>query len=92
MLLFSSSAQPVMAVSDSLGRVSVVDGSSGRVLYAWRAHEFEAWIVALGKQPHIVFSGGDDCRLRLWDTRTGCVKPSITSKRQVYVCWFSTIC
>ena len=78
------SSQPVIAVSDSRGRVSMVelaDGGSSRLLYGWKAHEYEAWIVAFGYEPSIVFSGGDDCRLCMWDTRTGCVKPSFTSKR-----------
>ncbi len=73
----------MLAVSDSLGRISMVEvgAASTRLLHGWRAHEYEAWIVALGRQPHLVYSGGDDCRLRVWDTRVGFVKASLVSKR-----------
>ena len=76
------SQQHVVAVSDSLGMVSIVncEGAEFRVQQSWRAHEFEAWIVCLGQQPHRVFSGGDDCRLCVWDTRTRLERPAMTSR------------
>ena len=55
--------------------------SGPNVTKQWTAHNFEAWIVALGVDPSLVFSGGDDCRLCVWDIRTDCSKPSLTSKR-----------
>lgn len=75
-----------MAVSDSRGAVSIVDSGEGgggglRLLQSWHAHEFEAWIVCHGWQSHSVYSGGDDCRLCLWDTRSQLEKPAITCRQ-----------
>ncbi|CDJ41004.1 WD domain, G-beta repeat-containing protein, putative [Eimeria tenella] len=40
----------------------------------WRAHDAEAWAVAVS--PHssssLIATGADDCRLRLWDIRSCC--------------------
>ena len=52
----------------------------GRLRQSWHAHEFEAWIVCLGQQSHCVYSGGDDCRLCVWDTRGELEKPAMTSR------------
>ena len=75
----------MVAVSDSLGAVSVVTfegggGGGGKVIERWQAHEFEAWIVCFGHQTHMVYSGGDDCRLCVWDTRTKTTRPAAVMK------------
>ena len=77
------STSSAVAVSDSQGCVSIVDlGDSGPTLAKrWKAHQFEAWIVACGCDEHTVFSGGDDCRLCCWDTRENPTKPTLVSKR-----------
>ena len=84
---FHFSEEATVVVSDSLGRVTMVkvEGSSCRCLDSWKAHQFEAWITALGHHSHLVFTGGDDCKLCVWDTRTDCTKPCFVSKR--LVCW-----
>ena len=89
-LLFHFSEEATVAVSDSLGRITTVEvGESGpRCLDSWKAHQFEAWITALGHQSHLVFSGGDDSKLCVWDTRTGYKKPCFVSRR--LVCWKCT--
>lgn len=83
---YPNSQGQVVAVSDSLGAVSIVDcveggGGGLRLLQSWQAHQFEAWIVCLGWQSHLVYSGGDDCRLCLWDTRSQLEKPAIICRQ-----------
>ncbi|MBN3323848.1 DPH7 methyltransferase, partial [Atractosteus spatula] len=69
--------------SDSQGCVSVVsvDGAAPTVLSQWTAHSFEAWISAFSYwDTQLLYSGGDDCRLKGWDLRVGTC-PVFTSKR-----------
>ena len=84
------SEQSTIAVSDSLGCLSLVDlsHSGPRLVKHWKAHQFEAWIVCCGVDGgigsgdhHVLYSGGDDCRLCQWDTRESLNKPTFTSKR-----------
>ena len=59
-----------ICVSDSKGRVSIVDVASSRVANSFHAHDYEAWICAFDYfHPDIVFSGGDDVKLKRWDLR-----------------------
>uniref|UniRef100_W5M1M3 methylated diphthine methylhydrolase n=2 Tax=Lepisosteus oculatus TaxID=7918 RepID=W5M1M3_LEPOC len=69
--------------SDSQGCVSVVsvDGAAPTLLSQWTAHSFEAWISAFSYwDTQLLYSGGDDCRLKGWDLRVGTC-PVFTSKR-----------
>ncbi|KAG2448732.1 hypothetical protein HYH02_006087 [Chlamydomonas schloesseri] len=61
-----------VVVSSSGGTVSIVqvrpDGLER--LCEWEAHELEVWCAAWHRaQPHVVFSGADDCYFKAWDTR-----------------------
>ncbi|QRV76170.1 WD domain, G-beta repeat protein [Ceratobasidium sp. AG-Ba] len=48
----------------------------------WYAHEFEPWVAAWDYwSPRIVYSGGDDCKMKGWDTRTTCDSPTFVNKR-----------
>ena len=72
-------------VSDSGGSVSELtlsgSGNSFELLRKWKAHDFDAWITAYDRwNSSTVYSGGDDCTLKGWDTRTGCYKPTFVSK------------
>ncbi|KAJ7362022.1 Diphthine methyltransferase [Desmophyllum pertusum] len=75
-----------VVVSDSAGQMSLCKFNEGTSklcqILQWTGHEYEAWITAFDAwNSAIVYSGGDDCLLRGWDTRTDCQKPTFTSKR-----------
>uniref|UniRef100_UPI0037E97503 diphthine methyltransferase n=1 Tax=Semicossyphus pulcher TaxID=241346 RepID=UPI0037E97503 len=70
--------------SDSAGCVSVLTLAEGGLtaLSQWKAHDFEAWISAFSYwDTQLVYSGGDDCKLKGWDLRLGSSCPTFTSKR-----------
>lgn len=70
--------------SDSAGCVSVVALGEGALTLQsqWKAHDFEAWISAFSYwDTQLVYSGGDDCKLKGWDLRVGPSSPTFVSKR-----------
>ncbi|KAM5145480.1 diphthine methyltransferase [Mantella aurantiaca] len=81
------SGSPIKIVcSDSKGRLSLMQmeesSPSLDIQCQWGAHGFEAWIAAFNYwNSSTVFSGGDDCLLRGWDTRSTPDSPIFTSKR-----------
>ncbi|XP_028400590.1 diphthine methyltransferase-like [Dendronephthya gigantea] len=77
--------EPRITISDSGGGVSVVriaeNGCKIELEQKWKAHNFDAWITAYDRwNRHIVYSGGDDCLMKGWDTRTPCYKPIFVNK------------
>lgn len=63
-------AEVKIAVSDSKGRISIIDVGTSRVSQSFLAHDHEAWMCAFDCfHPKIVFSGGDDMKLKRWDLR-----------------------
>lgn len=54
---------------------------AGGIIREWKAHDYEAWICAADRfDVNAIYSGGDDCRLNVWDLRGDCSRPSITCK------------
>ena len=52
------------------------------MLNSWTGHSLESWIVACDRvNENILYTGADDCLLKMWDLRVGTKRPSITSKR-----------
>ncbi|XP_071478335.1 LOW QUALITY PROTEIN: diphthine methyltransferase-like [Diadema antillarum] len=83
-----SCSDPQIICSDSKGRLSLFGPQEGapsfQVTQQWLAHGFEAWIAAFDYwTPKTVYSGGDDCKFKGWDTRTDCHQPCFTSKRHM---------
>ncbi|XP_068590379.1 diphthine methyltransferase [Cebidichthys violaceus] len=79
-----SSSDVRVVCSDSAGCVSVLSLAEGALtaLSQWKAHNFEAWISAFSYwDTQLVYSGGDDCKLKGWDLRVGPSCPTFTSKR-----------
>ncbi|XP_059909938.1 diphthine methyltransferase [Gadus macrocephalus] len=73
-----------VACSDSNGCVSVLSltGAGLETSTHWKAHDFEAWITAFSYwDTQLLYSGGDDSKLKGWDLRTDCSSPTFTSKR-----------
>ncbi|KAK4748113.1 hypothetical protein SAY87_014699 [Trapa incisa] len=58
------------------GSVSVLSFSESKLelLQEWKAHGFETWAASFNPyQPHLIYSGSDDCKFICWDLR---VQPS----------------
>lgn len=73
-----------VAYSLSSGNLAVVQlaESAPAVIKTWSGHSLEAWIIACDYvNPDILYSGADDCLLKMWDLRTGVDRACITSKR-----------
>ncbi|XP_061752715.1 diphthine methyltransferase isoform X2 [Nerophis ophidion] len=70
--------------SDSTGSVSVFSLHQTHLspVTHLRAHDYEAWISAFSYwDTNLVYSGGDDCKLKGWDLRMDSSTPTFTSKR-----------
>jgi len=59
------------------------DQSNGlSVTNTWTAHDFEPWTVAWDYwKPDVIFSGGDDLKMKAWDIRAGFKQPAVINKR-----------
>ncbi|EJD47777.1 WD40 repeat-like protein [Auricularia subglabra TFB-10046 SS5] len=59
-----------LATSQSDGSLCIVDAQAFSASDSWHACDFEAWTVSWDTfNPHVLFSGGDDCMWKMWDSR-----------------------
>ncbi|OSX67573.1 hypothetical protein POSPLADRAFT_1042785 [Postia placenta MAD-698-R-SB12] len=74
-----------LIVSLSDGRLALLqdDGGTGlTVTNSWSAHEYEPWIAAWNYwDTNVVYSGGDDLKMKAWDIRSDASQPIFTNKR-----------
>lgn len=74
-----------VVISDSAGCISLIDSEVMDVIRQWRGHAYEAWVATFDNwNNHIILSGGDDCRLYIWDRRES--KPIYTKRFEMGVC------
>lgn len=76
------SSEGRLASSQSDGSLCVVDAQDFSASESWHACDFEAWSVAWDTfNPHVLYSGGDDCMWKMWDVRSY-QSPTFTSRRR----------
>ncbi|KAJ1730931.1 hypothetical protein LPJ72_004209 [Coemansia sp. Benny D160-2] len=74
---------PQIATSQSDGTVRILGFAESRVetLQRWQAHDLEAWITGFDYwNTSVVYSGGDDARLKAWDMRMDPALPILNSR------------
>jgi diphthamide biosynthesis protein 7 len=70
-----------LSLSDGSLAVCQVTNTGIEKLNQWKAHEYESWISAFDyHNTGIVYSGGDDCNFRSWDTRQPGSKPTFSKE------------
>ncbi|KAF8807414.1 WD40 repeat-like protein [Phlegmacium glaucopus] len=56
--------------------------SNVEVAETWHAHDYEPWIAAWNYwDPNIIYSGGDDLKMKAWDIRQGFAQPIFVNKK-----------
>ncbi|KIJ45579.1 hypothetical protein M422DRAFT_227234 [Sphaerobolus stellatus SS14] len=73
-----------LTVSLSNGCVQIVEQTNATytVTNTWKAHDFEPWITAWDRWDlNRIYTGGDDCVLKGWDSRIGFDQPIFKNKR-----------
>jgi len=68
----------------SNGSLALLRSDSQELLLAasWHAHEFEPWIAAWDYwNENVVYSGGDDLKMKGWDIRQDLAQPTFINKR-----------
>ncbi|KXN73190.1 WD40 repeat-like protein [Conidiobolus coronatus NRRL 28638] len=67
---------PYIATSHSDGSLAITEICESNIGYSletknrWVGHDYEAWIIATNYfDSNTIYSGGDDCKLKIWDRR-----------------------
>ncbi|KZT02717.1 WD-40 repeat-containing protein [Laetiporus sulphureus 93-53] len=72
----------VVSLSDGSLALLHPDDAGMTVTDSWHAHDYEPWIAAWDYwDTNIVYSGGDDLKMKGWDIREGFTQPIFTNKR-----------
>ncbi|KAJ2078330.1 hypothetical protein H4R24_004548 [Coemansia sp. RSA 988] len=69
-----SGDSPSIVTSHSDGNLQLLEVTESAISIEsqWQAHDLEAWIAAFDySNPAVIYSGGDDARLKGWDQRIG---------------------
>ncbi|KAF9526455.1 WD-40 repeat-containing protein [Crepidotus variabilis] len=81
---FAGSNLGSLVVSLSNGSLSLISPTQGsmEIQETWHAHDYEPWIAAWDYwDSNVIYSGGDDLKLKSWDLRQGFDQPLFTNKR-----------
>lgn len=81
----SSCDSPLISVSDSKGKITLIllGNEELKLLQRFPAHEYEAWITGFNYwNNNILYTGGDDAKLRCFDTREEPAAPVFTNRSQ----------
>jgi len=81
---YPSSTVGSLVVSLSSGSLCILGANEGgfSAIDTWHAHDYEPWIAAWDYwDPCVIYSGGDDLKLKGWDTRQGFSQPTFINRR-----------
>ncbi|KAF8973930.1 WD-40 repeat-containing protein [Flammula alnicola] len=68
--------------SGSLCILSPTERASLSITETWHAHDYAPWVAAWNYwDTNIIYSGGDDLKLKSWDVRQGFTHPTFVNKR-----------
>ncbi|KDR84997.1 hypothetical protein GALMADRAFT_54096 [Galerina marginata CBS 339.88] len=74
-----------LVVSLSNGSLCLLTPTVGlglAVTETWQAHDYEPWVAAWNCwDTSVIYSGGDDLKLKAWDIRQGFMRPTFVNKR-----------
>ncbi|KAG0147226.1 hypothetical protein CROQUDRAFT_715149 [Cronartium quercuum f. sp. fusiforme G11] len=81
-----STGDKKVVTSLSNGEILLLDHASETHLLAensrWHGHDFEPWTCGFDYwQTCTILTGGDDCKWKIWDTRSGTTVPIFTNKK-----------